>query len=103
MKDTANSEKDAEQIPQTDICEECDREIVAEVGRVEGKHELIHRARTADEGFMPVTAGKAEIRFKCACSSVTVEFGPGNTTAWDVPDAWMWEDNVDVGAEVLQQ
>jgi hypothetical protein len=97
-----NDKHDGE-IPRTDICEECDREIVPEVKHIEGQHEIIHRARTAEEGFMPVTAGKAEIRFKCACSSVTVEFGPGSATAWDVPDAWMWEDNVDVGEEVLQQ
>lgn len=88
-------------IPRTDICEECDREIVPEVRHIEGQHELIHRARTADEGFRPITTGKAEIRFSCACDGVTVEYGPGSTSSWKVPDAWMWEDNVEVGGEVL--
>jgi len=95
------SDQETAEIPRTDICEQCDMEIVAEVVGIEGKDELIHRARTANEGFMSVTAGKAEIRFSCACDGVTVEYGPGSTTAWDVPDSWMWEDNVDVGEEVL--
>lgn len=90
-----------DEIPRTDICEECKREIVPEVRNIKGQHELIHRARTSDEGFMSITAGKAEIRFSCACSGVTVEFGPGSATAWDMPDSWMWRDNTDVGKEVL--
>lgn len=100
--DTAGSEGENTEIPRTDICEQCEMEIVPEVVDIEGQHELIHRARCADEGFMPITEGKAEIRFSCACDGVTVEYGPGSTTAWDVPDSWMWEDNVDVGEEVLQ-
>lgn len=95
------SDTDAE-IPQTDLCEECGKEIVPDVVAIEGKDELIHRARTADEGFMSVTAGSAEVRLECACNGVTVEFGPGSMSAWDVPDSWMWEDNIDVGEEVLQ-
>lgn len=91
----------SDDIPRTDFCEECDREIVAEVVGVEGRDEIIHRARTADEGFHSVAAGKAEIRFSCACDGVTVEFGPGSATAWDVPDSWMWEDTIEAGAEVL--
>lgn len=85
--------KDASEVPRTDICEDCDREITFELEAVEGRHELIHKARTADEGFNPVTAGTAKVRFSCACGSVTVEFGPGSATAWDFPDGWMWPDN----------
>jgi hypothetical protein len=77
----------------TDLCEECEREIVAEVERVEGKHELIHQSRTAEEGFMPITGGTVAVRFSCRCSSFTAEYGPGSASAWDVPDAWMWEEN----------
>ncbi len=83
------------EVESTDLCEECEREIVADVEHVEGRDELIHQARTAERDFEPVTAGKAKVRFKCACSSVTVEFGPGSASAWDFPDAWMWEDNYD--------
>jgi hypothetical protein len=88
-----------EDIPRTDICEECDREIVPKVNHIEGQHELIHKARTADEGFMSVTAGKATITFQCRCSSVRVEFGPGSASAWDFPDGWMWEDEAEAEAE----
>jgi hypothetical protein len=80
-----------DEIPHTDICEQCEREIVSNVEQVEGKHKIIHHARTADEGFTPITAGKATIRFHCSCSSMTVEFGPGSTSAWDVPDEWLWK------------
>jgi len=87
---------DGEEIPRTDICEECDREISAELVALEGQHELIHEARKAEEGFMPITAGKATVSFSCRCSHVQVEFRPGSTSAWDVPDAWMWEDELEV-------
>jgi len=86
---------DGKKIPRTDLCEECEREIIPEVEHVEGQHELIHQARTVDEDFMPVTGGKVTVRFSCRCSSVDIEYGPGSASAWDVPDAWMWEDQVD--------
>lgn len=89
---------DGEEIPRTDICEECDREIVAELVELEGQHEIIHQARTADRGFEPVTAGQATVSYSCRCSHVRVKFGPGTTSAWDVPDGWMWdEDDEEVG------
>jgi len=78
--------------PRTDICENCDREIVPELVKVTGQHELIHEARKQDEGFMPVAAGKATVSFSCRCSHVQVEYGPGSASAWDIPDGWMWED-----------
>lgn len=83
--------ENGEEVPRTDICEECDREITAELVGLKGQHEIIHQAREADEGFMPVTGGKATVSFSCRCSHVRVEFGPGSTSAWDVPGAWMWE------------
>lgn len=85
----------SEQIPRTDICEECEREIVPEVDHVDGQHDLIHQARTADEGFMAVTGGSVTVTFACLCSRVQVEYGPGSASAWDIPDEWMWEDEVD--------
>lgn len=96
------SDQQSAEIPRTDICEQCEYEIVSELVGMEGKHELIHRARTIDEDFFSVTAGKVEVELKCHCSSVTIEFGPGTQSAWKFPDSWMWEDNVDVGEEVLQ-
>jgi hypothetical protein len=87
----SQTETPDEEVPRTDICEECDREIVAEVVKVEGQHELIHQAREADEGFMPVTGGKVTVSFGCRCSHVQIEYGPGSTSAWSIPDAWMWE------------
>jgi kynureninase len=63
---------------------------------VKGKDELIHQARQADEGYMPVTAGKVTVSFSCRCSHVHVDYGPGSTAAWNIPDGWMWEDDVDV-------
>jgi hypothetical protein len=78
--------------PRTDICESCDREIVPELVKVTGQHELIHEARKQEEGFMPVTGGKATVSFSCRCSNVRVEYGPGSASAWDIPDSWMWED-----------
>lgn len=87
------SDESAVEVDRTDLCEECGREIVPDLERVEGQHELIHEARTAEEGFMSVVAGKAIIRYTCACSSVEVEFGPGSASAWDFPDSWMWADN----------
>jgi len=86
--------KDGEEIPKTDICENCEREILPELERVTGKHDLINQSRETDEGFMPVTGGTATVRFSCQCSSVEVEFGPGSASAWDFPDGWMWEDSV---------
>ncbi len=88
-----------QETPRTDICEGCEKEIVAEVERVEGKHELIHQARTAEEGFMSAVGGSVEIRFECLCSSVVVEFGPGSASAWEFPDEWMWPDNVEEVAD----
>lgn len=86
---------DGDEIPRTDICEECEREITPELQKLTGQHELINQAREAKEGFYPVTGGKATVSFSCLCSSVKVEYGPGSATAWDVPDAWMWEDEID--------
>ncbi len=90
---------DQQETPRTDICEECEREIVPEVELVKGQHELIHQARTAEEGFMSAVGGSVEVRFECQCSSVTVEYGPGSASAWDFPDAWMWPDNVEEVAD----
>jgi hypothetical protein len=84
-----------EEVPRTDLCEECEREIVCEVVHVEGQHELIQQAREADEGFMPITGGKATLRYKCRCGHADVEFGPGSASAWDIPDGWLWEDSTE--------
>lgn len=86
---------DGEEIPRTDRCEDCEREIVPELVGIEGQHEIINEARQADEGFYPITAGEATVRFSCRCSHVDVEFGPGSASAWDVPDGWMWEGEID--------
>lgn len=75
----------------TDICENCDREIVAELVKLEGQHELILKARQADDGFVPITGGKATISFSCRCSHAQIEFGPGSASAWEIPDEWLWE------------
>lgn len=85
-------EQSGKEVPRTDICEECEREIVAEVSKIEGQHELIHEARTAEEGWMSTTAGQVTIRFKCVCDHVDVEYGPGTASAWDFPECWMWEE-----------
>ena len=77
-------------IPRTDRCEECEREIVPELVELTGQHELIQQARDADEGFMPITAGKATVRYSCRCGSAEVEFGPGAASAWDIPQGWLW-------------
>lgn len=82
--------------PPTDLCENCEREILPEVTAVEGRDELIHGARTAENGFESVVAGSVEVTFSCACSHVTVEYGPGSASAWDFPDSWMWPDEVEV-------
>lgn len=84
-----------EEIPRTDICENCDREIEAELVELTGKHELVQQARDADEGFMPVTGGKATVSFSCRCSHVQVEYGPGSCSAWDIPGSWLWEDELE--------
>lgn len=86
---------DGEEIPRTDRCESCEREIVSEVTHVTGKHDLIQQARETDLGFTPVTAGSVTVSFSCRCSTMTVEYGPGSASAWDVPDAWLWEDEID--------
>lgn len=86
---------DGTETPRTDLCEECDREILPELSHVEGQHDIIHAARTADEGFMPATGGAVVVTFQCQCSSVRVEFGPGSASAWDFPDSWMWPDDFD--------
>lgn len=82
-------------IPRTDICEECDEEIVHELVAVNGKHKMIHRARTAQQGINHISGGSVEVVFKCRCSSVRVEFGPGSASAFEFPDAWMWADDFD--------
>lgn len=87
--------EDGEEVPRTDICEECEWEIECEVVKVTGQHDLIQQAREAEEGFYPVTGGEVTVSFSCRCSNVRVEYGPGSASAWDVPDAWMWEDEVD--------
>lgn len=87
----AKSETEEEKVPRTDICENCDREIIPEIVNITGQHELIHQARKQEEGFMPITGGKATISFSCRCSRMEVEYGPGSASAWDVPDSWMWE------------
>lgn len=79
----------AESVPRVNICPDCDREITAELVHFKGQHALIHEASDVDEGFMPVTAGEATVRLSCRCEHVDVEFAPGSTSAWDVPDAWM--------------
>jgi hypothetical protein len=94
-----NSDKHETRVDRTDLCEECEREILPEVEHIEGQHELIHDARTAEEGFMPATGGKVVVRFSCQCSSVAVEYGPGSASAWKFPEAWMWADDYD-GEEV---
>jgi len=90
----SEASSESEEIPPTDLCENCGREIVPEVVKLKGKDELIHEARTAKEGWMSATAGTATIRFKCRCSHVDVEYGPGSASAWDFPDSWMWEDEI---------
>lgn len=82
-------------IPRTDICEDCDREIVGQFEGAKGKDELIQLARESEEGFMTVTAGSATISYACSCSYVEVEYGPGSVSAWDIPDGWLWEDDDD--------
>ncbi len=89
----SGSEPSETEVPRTDICEECEREIVPELTETPrtGRDELIQQAREAEEGFMPVTAGTVTVRWECRCSSVDVEYGPGSTSAWDIPDGWLWE------------
>jgi len=82
---------DKEEIPRTDICEECEREIVSNALYIGGKHELIHEAREADDKRMSATGGKVVIRFECRCESINVEYGPGSISVRNMPDAWMWE------------
>lgn len=89
------SSQQQEEIPRTDLCESCNGEIVPEVKKIEGQHKLIHEARNAEEGWMSATGGNATIRFKCECSRVDVEYGPGSASAWDFPGSWMWEDEGD--------
>lgn len=84
-------EREGEEIPRTDSCEECEREIVPELTKLTGQHQLIDQARDSDEGFMPVTGGTATVSFSCRCSSATIEYGPGSASAWDIPDGWLWE------------
>lgn len=86
---------DGEEIPRTDICEECEREIVANVEAVTGKHDLIQQARETELGFKPVSGGSVTVRFSCRCSTMEVEYGPGSASAWDAPDVWLWEDEID--------
>lgn len=88
-------EQDGKEIPRTDLCERCEREIDPELVELKGQHDLINQAREADEGFNPITGGEATVSFSCRCSHVEVEFGPGSASAWDVPDEWMWEDELE--------
>ena len=81
-----------EDVPRTNICEECEREIVPELVELSGQHELIHEARKQDGGFMPITAGSATVTLSCRCSHVQAEYGPGSASAWDIPDGWMWKE-----------
>lgn len=78
--------------PKTDICEECDREIIPELVWVNGQHEMIDAARDPDEDFTRISETSAVIRWSCACSSVKVEMESSGITAFDVPDEWMWDD-----------
>lgn len=89
------SSTDREEVSRTDLCEDCEREIVPELVHLEGQHELIQQAREAEEGFMPITAGSATVRYTCRCGGVDVEFKPGSASAWDIPDGWLWEDDSD--------
>jgi len=82
---------DKEEIPRTDMCEECEREIVPSLEHIDGKHELIHETREVDDKWMSATGGTVVIRFKCRCASVDVECGPGSVAVCKMPDAWMWE------------
>lgn len=95
-----NTTEETNSAPRTDICEECDREILVEFKSFIGQHELIHRARTADEDkqFYPVRGGSATIRMYCRCGSVDVEFNEGKVGlgAREFPDGWMWEDEIEV-------
>jgi hypothetical protein len=90
---------DTTDVPRTDLCEECETEIVSQVVDWSGRDEIIHEARKAEEGFMPATGGEVEVLFRCDCSQMTATFGPGSVSAWDVPDEWMWEGEVVVDAE----
>ena len=92
----------SDNVPRTDICEQCEREIVPEVKRIRGQHELIHQSRTADEDFDRIAAGTVTVVFACACSRLEVEYGTGTATAWDVPDAWMWDDETLYNSEADQ-
>ena len=87
---------DRDEVPRTDRCEECERDIVPEVTKITGQHELIHQAREAEEGWMSAVGGQVEVTFKCRCGSAKVEYGPGSTSAWNIPDGWLWEDEIDV-------
>ena len=91
----AESVEEREEVPRTDICEECDCEIISEVTKVTGQHELIHQAREAEEGWMTAVGGKVTVTFRCRCGSAKVEYGPGATSAWNIPDGWLWEDDFD--------
>lgn len=86
------------EVPRTDLCEECDREIQVELVGFRGQHELIHNARTADEDkqFFPVRGGEARVKMSCGCGYVNVEFGDGSVGlgAGEFPDGWMWEDEL---------
>lgn len=86
---------DSETVPRTDICEQCEREILVELTSFTGQHELIHEARTADGGYMPAKGGSATVRMYCRCGSVNVEFEPGRASSWDFPDGWMWEGEIE--------
>jgi len=90
--DKYTSDTEREEVPRTDLCEECEREIVPELVELTGQHELIQQAREAGEGFAPITGGKATVRYSCRCGSAEVEFAPGSASAWDIPDGWLWED-----------
>jgi hypothetical protein len=84
---------DKEENPRTDICEECEREIVPSLVYIDGKHELTHETREVDDKWMSATWGTAVIRFKCRCASVDVEYGPGSVSVRKMPDAWMCEES----------
>jgi hypothetical protein len=84
-----------EDVPRTDICRYCDRQIIPEVEKITGQHEIIHAARNVDLGVENVAGGTVEVVFCCGCSSCTVEYGAGSTMAAEVPDEWLWECETD--------
>lgn len=82
-------------VPRTDRCENCEREITTELTQLTGQHELIHQARRRGDGFSMAKAGTATVTFACSCSYVEVEYAPGKMRVWELPDGWKWEGEID--------